>query len=130
MRFLSTRVHGVLDYAVGLLLVFLPRLFGFQTGGYEEKIPVILGVSAIAYSLITRYEYGLFKVLPFKLHLGLDVASGLVLASSPWLFGFADRVWGPHLCFGLFEIVAAAITVPHPTSGDLLRTAGHGPLRR
>ena len=111
---LPSRVHGILDYVVGLVLIFLPRLFGFQTGGYEEKIPVILGVAALAYSLITRYEWGLFKVLPFKLHLTLDFLSGVLLASSPWLFGFADRIWLPHLVFGLFEIAAAAITIPQP----------------
>jgi hypothetical protein len=120
MRFISTRVHGMLDYVVGVLLILLPRLFGFQTGGYDEKIPVILGVAAIVYSLITRYELGLFKVLPFKLHLTFDFLSGVLLALSPWLFGFADRVWAPHFAIGLFEIAAALLTVPH-SAHELLR---------
>jgi hypothetical protein len=32
---------------------------------------------------------------------GIDVASGALLALSPWLFGFADRVFCPHLIVGL-----------------------------
>lgn len=114
MRFLSTRVHGVLDYVVGLILVLLPRLLGFQTGGPEQKIPMILGVSALVYSLITRYEFGLIKVLPFRFHLTLDFFSGVILATSPWVFDFADRVWAPHLVFGLFEIAAVVLTHPEP----------------
>jgi hypothetical protein len=43
-------------------------------------------------------------------HLLLDAASGLLLAVSPWLFGFADRVFWPHLVIGLVEIGAALTT--------------------
>ena len=43
MRFIHSRVHGVLDYVVGTLLIFAPRIFGFQNGDPEDRIPVILG---------------------------------------------------------------------------------------
>jgi len=43
-------------------------------------------------------------------HLMLDTASGVLLAASPWLFGFADRVYLPHLLLGLFEIAASSMT--------------------
>lgn len=121
MRVIPSRIHGVLDYVVGVLLILSPRLFGFQTGGIEERLPVFLGVAALVYSLITRYELGLFKVLPFRTHLTLDFLSGVLLASSPWIFGFADRVWMPHLTFGLLEIVVPLMTIPHTTLADPMR---------
>jgi hypothetical protein len=46
-------------------------------------------------------------------HLGLDAASGALLASSPWLFGFAGRGARyrlPHALVGTQEILAAATT--------------------
>jgi hypothetical protein len=110
MKIISRRVHGMLDYIVGLLLIFSPKLFGFDTGGMESRLPVMLGVAAIVYSLITNYELGLVKVVPFRVHLGLDVLNGLLLASSPWLFHFADRVWVPHLVLGLLELGAVMMT--------------------
>ena len=110
MRFIPTKVHGVLDYVVGLLLIFAPRIFGFDNGGPEARIPVILGVMAVIYSLLTRYELGLIKVIPFRGHLSLDFLSGVFLAVSPWVFGFSDRVWVPHLIVGLFEIAASLMT--------------------
>lgn len=114
MRFIPTKVHGILDYVVGLLLIFAPSLFNFQTGGIEARLPVILGVAALVYSLLTRYELGLIKVLPFKVHLTIDFLSGALLLLSPWLFGFAEIVWVPHVVVGLLEIGAALMTVPTP----------------
>jgi hypothetical protein len=35
MRFIPTRIHGFLDYAVGVLLIVVPWLFGFAAGGAE-----------------------------------------------------------------------------------------------
>ena len=110
MRFISTKVHGVLDYVVGLLLIVSPWLFGFAQNGAETWIPVILGIAALLYSLITDYELGVSKVISMRTHLGLDLASGILLAASPWIFGFDDRVYLPHLILGIFEIIAATTT--------------------
>ena len=58
----------------------------------------------VLYSPFTNYECGLVPRLPVQTHLALDVVVGGFLAASPWLFGFADRVWAPHLLLGLFSI--------------------------
>jgi hypothetical protein len=55
--------------------------------------------------LFTDYEPGLIKLLPMPLHLIIDFLSGLLLATSPWLFGFDDQLYLPHLVLGLTEIV-------------------------
>lgn len=47
-------------------------------------------------------------------HLGLDIAGGVLLAASPWLFGFASLVFWPHLIVGLFEIAAGVMTRTAP----------------
>jgi hypothetical protein len=116
MKIISTHTHGILDYIVGLTLAASPWLFGFARGGVETTLPVILGLGALVYSLLTRYELGLFKVLPFRAHLTLDFFSGLLLAVSPWMFGFKDYVYLPHLIFGLLEIGAAMMTHTRPAA--------------
>jgi hypothetical protein len=115
MRFISTRVHGYVDYLMGVLLIAAPWLFDFARGGAETWIPVILGAGVILYSLFTDYELGLVKSLSMPPHLWLDGLGGLLLAASPWLFGFADWVWAPHLIFGLLEIGAALTTETVPS---------------
>ena len=58
IRFLPTKVHGVLDYVVGLALILAPNIFQFaDVGGPAVFIPRLLGVVLIAYSIFTRYEY-------------------------------------------------------------------------
>jgi len=110
MRFIPTSVHGILDYASGLLLIVAPWLLQFSNNGPATWVPVALGISVIAYSLLTDYEAGVLPVIPMAVHLMIDAASGIFLAASPWIFGFADYVWLPHLALGLGEIAAAACT--------------------
>lgn len=117
MRFIPTRIHGLMDYAMGVLLIVAPWLLGFAAGGAEAWVPVILGLGAIAYSLFTDYELGVVRKIPMTTHLGLDAGSGVVLAASPWIFGFADLVYLPHLILGLIEIGAAATTRTVPYEG-------------
>lgn len=113
MKIISSKTHGVLDYLVGIILIISPWLLGFATGGAEMWIPIILGAGAIIYSIITNYELGFFKILSFKFHLSIDTLSGILLASSPWLFGFANHVYIPHLLFGLLELVVVLLTNTH-----------------
>ena len=124
MRFIPTRVHGMVDYAMGALLIVAPWLLGFAAGGAETWVPVILGFGAIGYSLFTDYELGLVRRIPMRTHLGLDAGSGVVLAASPWLFGFAELVYLPHLILGLVEIGAALTTRTTPERP--LATPVHG----
>ena len=119
LRFISTRTHGVLDYVVGALLIVVPYILGFADGTAAQWVPQVLGLVAIGGALMTDYELGVMRVIPMPVHLGIDVASGVLLAASPWLFGFSDRVFWPHLVVGLMEIGAGLTTrtVPEDATG-------------
>jgi hypothetical protein len=114
MRFISTRVHGYIDYLFAILLIVSPWIFGFAIGGAAQWLPVVLGAGIIVYSALTDYELGMTRAISMPVHLGIDVAGGLLLAVSPWLFGFADIVFWPHLLLGLIEIGTALMTKTHP----------------
>ena len=119
LRFISTRTHGVLDYVVGALLIVVPYILGFADGTAAQWVPQVLGLVAIGGALMTDYELGVMRVIPMPVHLGIDVASGVLLAVSPWLFGFSDRVFWPHLVVGIMEIGAGLMTrtVPEDATG-------------
>ena len=125
MRFIPTRIHGVLDYLVGLFLIAMPWLFDFYDNGAETWIPVILGAGAIAYSLMADYEMGASRKISMRSHLALDLVSGVLLAASPWIFGFSDYVYGPHLVVGLLEIGVSLMTRKVPSNERRHHRAAH-----
>lgn len=85
---LSTRTHGVADYlSVGMLIV-LPRLLNFPARA--TQLMTMLGLGTLGYSLLTRYELGVRKVLPFRVHLALDTASAATLCATPLLLRGED----------------------------------------
>lgn len=114
MRILPTDIHGILDYTIGLMMILAPWLFGFADGTAMQYVPILLGLGIIGYSMFTRYEFGLFPMLDMRTHLLLDIAGGLMLASSPWLFGFPEWMAGPCLVVGVFEVGTALITETQP----------------
>jgi hypothetical protein len=106
---LPTRVHGFLDYVMGLVLVVVPLAFNFGAGP-QTWLPVLLGGGVIVYSLLTDYELGAVELIGMPAHLILDALAGLLLAASPWIFGFAWEIWVPHVVFGLAAVGAAMFT--------------------
>jgi hypothetical protein len=118
MRILSTYIHGMLDYVVGVALIMAPNIFGFsELGGPAVLLPRVLGTAAILVSLLTNYEWGVFRVIPMRVHLVVDFLSGALLAASPWLFGFShepSNAWAPHVVVGLMEILVVVMSQTEP----------------
>jgi hypothetical protein len=126
MRMIPTRVHALLDYTVGVLLIAAPWIFRFADESSAAKwISVIAGVATIGLSAMTDYEGGfLTRAIPMRVHLATDALVGVVLLASPWLFGFADQgvnAWLPFVAIGVGELGAAAMTSPVP---DTARARG------
>jgi hypothetical protein len=80
MKRISTKTHGLIDYAWAAVVPALPRLL--QTGPTTTPLLVVAGLGALAYSLLTQYELGALKVLPMTSHLTLDVLSGVALVAA------------------------------------------------
>lgn len=127
MKVINTRIHGYLDYIMGVVLIVSPWMFDFARNGAETWVPVILGITTILYSLLTNYELGVWRRISMRTHLVLDTVSGLLLAASPWLFGFADYIWQPHLILGVLELGAVLMTKTEP--GET-RTPTEGTMHR
>lgn len=120
MKFIPSRVHGILDYIVAIALFFAPKIFGFENvGGAAVAIPMVLGVGLFLYSLLTKYELGVLKVLNFRYHLVIDIIASVLLILSPFLFGFiseAPNAWAPHIAVGVAVILVVIFSKPVPGS--------------
>ncbi|MEX2574737.1 MAG: SPW repeat protein [Balneolaceae bacterium] len=116
MKLISTRIHGTFDYLFALTMIVSPWLFGFARYDSAMWVPILLGLFVIIYSFFTDYERGVIPDICVKTNLCLDGLAGVFLAVSPWLFGFANIVYVPHLIVGLAGMAAALLTVKEPAA--------------
>jgi hypothetical protein len=110
---ISTKTHGIIDYVVAALLIAAPFILGVADGGAPQWVPMLLGVSIIVYSLLTRYELSIGKLIPMPIHLGFDAFGGILLIGSPWAFEFAEVGSWPYVVAGVAEIGVVAMSQRH-----------------
>jgi hypothetical protein len=107
---ISSRVHGVIDYIVGIVLILAPIVLGFADGSAAQWVPQILGILVLLMSLLTAYEYSIAKLIPYRVHLVVDIVESVILIISPWVFGFAGKIWWPHVLVGVIELIVIALS--------------------
>jgi steroid 5-alpha reductase family enzyme len=84
----------------------------------------VLGVVLIVYSLITRYELGVIKLISMRYHLMIDFLAALLLALSPFLFGFNNKepnAWLPHVVVGIAVVVVVIVSKTQPGNSGPIR---------
>jgi hypothetical protein len=77
--------HGFADYSYVPLVLAAPTLAGFENNKQAAIICRAFGVSALAYSLCTDAKWGVIKLIPYKVHAGLDIASGVLAFGAAML---------------------------------------------
>ncbi len=124
MRFIPTSLHAVMDYVGGLLLIVVPlMLWGRDIPDAALLVPLVTGIIMLLQGMVTDYEYSVASVISMPTYLIMDGLIGIVVAASPWLFGFYESVWIPHVVLGLLAIAAAMTT--HLTRGPSLTHSHH-----
>lgn len=88
LRFLSPTLHGLLDYLAAGALIVLPMLLGLS--GVGLWLSVAGGAGLIGYSLLTDYPLGRVKLVPFNLHLMLDLGAAIAFVVAPFILGFDE----------------------------------------
>lgn len=88
MNGLSARAHGAFDYLFVAALALAPLLL--PLGPTAALICYTVAVAHLLVSLITDYDMGAARVIPFAVHGGIEAAISAFLIASPWLFGFDE----------------------------------------
>jgi hypothetical protein len=128
---ISSRVHGMVDYATGAALLALPNLLGWHGGA--ATLARTMGLGTLAYSALTDYELGLQKLVPFPAHLALDGLSAATFLAAPLLLGERSSVRGVLLGIGLFELAATLLSEPRAYTERALAgesVVGRAPIGR
>jgi hypothetical protein len=130
-RPINPRVHGILDYATVAIFLNAPMVLGFS-GTPSAVLYWLAGIHLLMTGL-TDFPYGMFKVIPFRVHAALDVLAGVFLLVAPWIFGFAEESGARNffIALGIFSFVVVALTdyapsleIPPREPGDRRRWRG------
>lgn len=89
MKFVTKSIHAYLDYPVALALMGLPFLLGLGTSHPMALwLSVVTGAAALLLTVLTDHHLGLFRVIPYSVHMAVDLLVGLTFLIAPFVFGF------------------------------------------
>ncbi|MDQ4048582.1 MAG: hypothetical protein M3131_04250 [Actinomycetota bacterium] len=107
---IGSRLHGALDYLTGVSLLGGSRLPALR-GRFAGYALLAAGANHLAYSLLTDYELGVVRKLPYRLHLVLDAAGALGLVAAGATRSDAVDRFVP-IGVGLYELGAVVLSDP------------------
>ena len=114
-RFMTRKLHAYIDYPVALGLIVMPFVLGLGASHpLAQLLSVVTGFAALALTLMTDHETGVFKVLPYRLHLAVDGAVGVVFLAAPFLLGFAGLDALYYWVIGATVLVVVSLHSPDP----------------
>ncbi len=115
-RFVTRKVHAFLDYPVALGLMGLPFLLQLgQSNPLALWLAVGTGVAAFVLTVLTNHQLGVFRVLPYWLHLTVDFSVGVVFVSAPSMLGFTGIDAWYYWLNGAAVLFVVGLHKPDPT---------------
>ena len=109
MKFISPKIHGIIDYLVVVFLLASPSIFGFT--GLLAYFTYALGIIHLLLTITTKYSAGLIKILPFTLHGTVEFVVGIVLIVLAYTL-FNDNPAGKlyYVIFGTVVLLTWLVT--------------------
>jgi hypothetical protein len=109
VRLLPAWLHAIADYAVGIALVVVALASGASAGAVGTG--VVVGLTVLAVSMLTKYPLGVKKVLPFTVHSAGDYLAAALLLAAPWVLNFADGDTGITAFYVVAGIAVLAVSL-------------------
>jgi len=99
MKFISPKIHGIVDFLVVLFLLASPMLFGMN--GLLAIFTYALGIIHLTLTLLTDFSAGVLKLIPLKVHGIIELIVGIALIVLAYTL-FKDTSLGKlfYTCFG------------------------------
>jgi hypothetical protein len=105
IRLLPAWLHAIADYAVAGLLIVAALAVGGSAGAVGTGL--VVGVTVLVVSMLTKYPLGVLKVLPFTVHSAGDYLASALLFVAPFALHFNHS--DPGLT-ALYVVAGLAVT--------------------
>ena len=124
MRFVTRKIHALLDYPVALSLVAMPFILGLgATNSAARWLSVATGLAAFMLTLLTDHETGIVRVVPYWLHVAVDRLVGITFLAAPIVLGFAG-LDAAYYWANAVAVLAVTVFLAAPETGGPVRAAG------
>lgn len=112
-RFVTKHIHAYLDYPVAIALIVLPFILGLGASNpLALYIAPAVGVAAFMLTVFTDHHLGIFRVLPYRFHLAVDLSVGLLFLAIPFALGFSGLDAAYYWLNGLAVVTVIALSKP------------------
>ena len=113
MKFVTKRIHAFLDYPVAVALVALPFLLGLgDSNPMALYLSIITGIAAFILTLLTDHHLGMFRIIPYKIHLIVDFLVAIVFILTPFVLSFKGLDAFYYWANGIAVLVVVSLHKP------------------
>ncbi|WP_209598923.1 hypothetical protein [Ruegeria sp. HKCCSP351] len=113
LRFVTRSVHAYLDYPVAIALMTLPFLLELgQSNPLALWFSVVTGVAAFVLTVLTDHHLGIWRVLPYKFHLAVDLIVGITFLFAPSVLGFSGLDAAFYWLNGAAVVLVISLSAP------------------
>lgn len=113
MRFITKELHAYLDYPVALGLMIMPVILGLGAiNPLAFWLSVATGFAALTLTTLTDHHLGLFRILPYSLHLGVDFLVGLAFVAIPSILGLVGIEAAYYWAIGVTVLLVVGLHKP------------------
>jgi hypothetical protein len=114
-RFVTKEIHAYLDYPVACALFALPFLLGLGTSNpLALYISPAVGAAAFLLTVFTDHHLGIIRVMPYRFHLAVDAAVGVLFLILPLALGFSGTDAVYYWLNGAAVVTVIALSKPEP----------------
>lgn len=91
-------MHGIVDYLVVVFLLVSPSIFKLPP--VTAAFTYALGGIHLLLTVLTKFELGIFKIIPFRIHGYIELIVAIALAGAAFYFNSIEGSLARNFYFG------------------------------
>jgi hypothetical protein len=104
MRVIGAFAHGIIDYAVVIMLAIGPAVAGFR--GRQALWAYAFALVLFLLTVATRFPLGASKIVGFPLHGAIELLLAVVMIVLPFIAGFSAGVHSRNFYIAIGVLIA------------------------
>jgi hypothetical protein len=109
VKIIPLRIHGILDYVTVAAFFMIPSLFALS--GTPAYLSYVLALVHFLMTLLTGFQFGIWKIIPIRVHKIVETIVGPALIALPWICRFSDDLAARYVFIGAGFVILAVGTM-------------------